>query len=91
MPDTTQSEEFMSTTVNDVDFTIMREVVDMNDQSIQYKFTTEYEGELKTLQVTLDSQVAQDLEEGFSINAESELMEVLKSEIHAELNLLTSQ
>lgn len=91
MPDTTQSEEFMSTTVNDVDFTIMREVVGSNDQSIQYKFTTEYEGEPKTLRVTLDSLVAQELDETLGINAEAELMEVLKSEIHAELNLLTSQ
>ncbi len=91
MPDTTQSEEFMRTTVNGTDFVVMKHLKEENDKYKEYRFITDFQGEEHTMKVQLQTEVMSDLEENFGINAEEELLQVMKAEIHAELNQLTAE
>ena len=53
MPDTTQSEEFMRTTVNGTDFVVMKHLKEENDKYKEYRFITDFQGEEHTMKVQL--------------------------------------
>jgi len=91
MQDTTQSEEFLRTTVNGVDFVVIKSLSESNDTYNEYCFSTEYQGEDRALKLRLQSKAVTDLQDDHGIDAESELMEIMKTEIQMELERLTAR
>ncbi len=90
MSNTTQSEEFLQMTVNDNEFVVMKYVNEETEKYREYKFTTTYNDEEYDMNVKFQTTLAEDLDEFYAAYAESELMEIMKSEIRAELEHLTA-
>jgi hypothetical protein len=91
MPDTTQSEEFMKTTINDVDFVINQHFKSLDEKTERVNFGTLYKGIYHIFKTRVDKKKDGLFVDRHIVDIQTGHIIDLEHEIQAELELLTAE